>query len=134
MTYADLPSSRLGERQIINLTKIRTFYRDTSLREDRQRELRQQCLASWQIPDRARTSRPPAQRPELALRQMGAEQDLETAAAGGVRLDDQTLRGHVRSQFDWRGMLLGVEPDTRRDRFFVLGERGLGWGAYFLLL
>ncbi|KAF0313372.1 Cap-specific mRNA (nucleoside-2'-O-)-methyltransferase 1 [Amphibalanus amphitrite] len=119
--YITESNNVLGERQITGLTKIRTFYRDTSLREDRQQELRQQCLSVWKVPDRARTSRPPAQRPEAALRQMGAEHELEAAAAGGVRLDQKTLLSHVRSQFDWRGMLLGVEPDTRRDRFFVLG-------------
>ena len=45
---------RLGERQIVNLTKIAAFCRDTNLFEDRQADIRRQCLAYWEIPDIAR--------------------------------------------------------------------------------
>lgn len=45
---------RLGERQIINLTKIAAFCRDTNLFEERQADIRRKCLAYWEIPDTAR--------------------------------------------------------------------------------
>ena len=47
-------NNNLGKRQIINLAKIAAFCKDTTLREDRQSELKKQSLDFWKIPDKAR--------------------------------------------------------------------------------
>lgn len=45
---------RLAKRQIIGLMKLTTFCQNSSLVEQRQEQLRVQCLKYWQIPDKAR--------------------------------------------------------------------------------
>ncbi|XP_037078583.1 cap-specific mRNA (nucleoside-2'-O-)-methyltransferase 1-like [Pollicipes pollicipes] len=131
--YINRSNNDLGQRQIVSLTKIRTFYRDVQLREDRQQELRAQCLAAWAVPDMARTSRPAAGRPEAALRRLTADAELEALAAPAARLQPDTLPTLVRSQYDWLAVVMGVEPESRRERCLVLGlgrknvwRRGLG--------
>lgn len=47
-------NNSLGLRQVVNLSKIAAFCKDTSLREDRQSELRKQSLDFWKVPDKAR--------------------------------------------------------------------------------
>ena len=75
--YLRESNNSLGMRQVINLAKIAAFCKDTSLRwarlfafkqlffnrkphyyfrEDRQSELKKQCLDFWKIPDKARTA------------------------------------------------------------------------------
>jgi hypothetical protein len=44
----------LLHRQIIGLAKIAAFCKDQSLHEFRQREMREQCLKFWKIPDTVR--------------------------------------------------------------------------------
>lgn len=46
----------LGKRQVVNLAKIAAFCKDVDLREDRQSELKKQCLEFWNVPDKARTA------------------------------------------------------------------------------
>ena len=49
-------NNTLGMRQVVNLAKIAAFCKDTTLREDRQSELKKQSLEFWNIPDKARFS------------------------------------------------------------------------------
>ena len=44
----------IGERQIVSLVKIRAFYLDHNLHELRQREIREECLKLWNVPDQTR--------------------------------------------------------------------------------
>jgi len=56
--YLTESNNALGMRQMVNLAKIAAFCKDVTLREDRQSELRKQCLDFWKIPDKARTAPP----------------------------------------------------------------------------
>ena len=44
----------IGERQIVSLVKIRAFHQDSNLLETRQRQIRDECLKSWNVPDNVR--------------------------------------------------------------------------------
>ncbi|XP_058807996.1 cap-specific mRNA (nucleoside-2'-O-)-methyltransferase 1 isoform X2 [Phymastichus coffea] len=44
----------LGQRQIIGLKKIAAYTEDKTLQEIRQKEMREECLKYWKIPDEAR--------------------------------------------------------------------------------
>ena len=44
----------IGERQIVSLIKIRAFHQDQNLFETRQRQIRDQCLKIWNVPDQVR--------------------------------------------------------------------------------
>lgn len=50
-------NNRIGENQIIGLVKIAAFYKDNSLREERQMEIRDECLILWKIPNDIRKSK-----------------------------------------------------------------------------
>ena len=41
-------------RQIVSLVKIRAFHQNPALTEDRQREIRDQCLYNWKVPNDVR--------------------------------------------------------------------------------
>ena len=56
--YLTESNNALGMRQMVNLAKIAAYCKDVTLREDRQSELRKQCLDFWKIPDKARTAPP----------------------------------------------------------------------------
>lgn len=58
-------NNSLGERQVIALSKIAAFCKDPLLREDRQEEIKNQCLHFWQIPNEARKA--PKHEPPTAL-------------------------------------------------------------------
>ena len=47
-------NNTLGERQVVALSKIAAFCKDPLLRENRQEEIKNQCLHFWQIPNEAR--------------------------------------------------------------------------------
>ena len=44
----------LGELQIVSLVKIRAFYQDANLFEPRQKEICDQCLDLWKVPNKVR--------------------------------------------------------------------------------
>ncbi|CAF0789150.1 unnamed protein product [Didymodactylos carnosus] len=55
--YIVASNNRLGEHQIRNLRKIRTFVSNSKLIDPRQSDIRQQCLSLWKIPDNQRPRR-----------------------------------------------------------------------------
>lgn len=44
-------NNRIGQNQIIGLVKIAAFYKDTNLYEDKQVEIRKECLSLWKVPE-----------------------------------------------------------------------------------
>ncbi|GIY57075.1 cap-specific mRNA [Caerostris extrusa] len=48
----------LGANQIVHLDKIRVFAKNVELHEERQSDLRKECLALWKVPDQARAAPP----------------------------------------------------------------------------
>jgi cap1 methyltransferase len=71
--YLKESNNALGERQVIGLAKIAAFCKDPHLREDRQAEIKEQCLDFWKIPNEARRA-PPQERPNVrAGRMLGEE-------------------------------------------------------------
>lgn len=52
--YMRNSNDAIGERQIVSLIKIRAFHQDPELLETRQRQIRDDCLKMWKIPDQVR--------------------------------------------------------------------------------
>lgn len=75
-----------------------------------------------QVPDKPRVARPPSVQPAAAIRGYQVEAEMEALACGPGRLRPHTLRQLVRSQHDWRAVLLGVDPEGDRNVSLVLGE------------
>ena len=42
-------NNTLGEWQVVGLAKIAAFYKDRNLHELRQKEIREQCHAYWEV-------------------------------------------------------------------------------------
>lgn len=56
LSYLIEANNSLCQRQIYGLAKIAAYCDDTNLLERRQKELRQQCLEFWKIPDKLRSA------------------------------------------------------------------------------
>ena len=64
--YVTRSNDDIGQRQIVSLVKIRAFHQDANLHETRQREIRDQCLKSWKVPDNVRRA-PAFEDPQVCL-------------------------------------------------------------------
>lgn len=114
-------NNSLGLRQVVNLSKIAAFCKDTSLREDRQSELRKQSLDFWKVPDKARTA-PPKTNPLDKTREIIGN-DLSILDNKPIGIDNiAILEEHVKSAYDWRCVVLALETDSSIPTFFL----GLG--------
>lgn len=55
LEYLKRSNEVLGRKQIVELLKIAAFCEDTTLMEERQAEVRKECLIYWGLPDTSRT-------------------------------------------------------------------------------
>ncbi|XP_032792891.2 cap-specific mRNA (nucleoside-2'-O-)-methyltransferase 1 [Daphnia magna] len=118
-------NNALGMRQVINLAKIAAFCKDVTLREDRQSELRKQSLDFWKIPDKARMApfrMTPAEKSKDLLPNNSCVLDQKATA-----MDISVFREAVKSVYDWRCVVIGLEKDNPMQTFYL----GLGRNNVF---
>merc|ERR1740128_82100 len=119
-------NNNLGKRQIINLAKIAAFCKDTTLREDRQSELKKQSLDFWKIPDKARTAPPRTGVIEKAQEMLGNNSSVLNNRS--IPICDMTLlEENIKSAYDWKCVVLALEADSPMQTFFL----GLGRNNVF---
>ena len=53
-------------RQIVSLVKIRAYHQNPQLKEERQIEIRDQCLYNWKVPNDVRKA-PPFEEPHVSF-------------------------------------------------------------------
>jgi cap1 methyltransferase len=113
----------LGERQIINLIKIRSFCQDFNLLETRQSEMKRKCLEFWQVPDKNRTA-PKFKNPDEKAREL-----LQVANTVGflkTQQQDMTptvLNSSTFSVYDWKCLVIASKNDTKNNiATFFLGK------------
>lgn len=124
--YLRESNNSLGMRQVINLAKIAAFCKDTSLREDRQSELKKQCLDFWKIPDKARTAphrAGPSDKAKELLAQNNSVLGKQSTTLTGLTF----LQDSIKSVYDWRCIVLGLEANNSMQTFFL----GLGKNNVF---
>ncbi|CAL1265972.1 unnamed protein product [Larinioides sclopetarius] len=73
--YIVTSNDKLGTNQIIHLDKIRVFAQNTNLHEEKQSDIRKECLALWKVPDKARSA-PPRCEPGIAYKQLMQGENL----------------------------------------------------------
>jgi cap1 methyltransferase len=119
--YIKASNNDIADMQAVGLTKIAAFCRNEELMEDRQAELRVQCLDFWRVPDEARRKPVPENPRDAAVRLLGPDADLLLAGEGS-RCAADLLEGQLRSLYDWRAVVLGVGREgLGTDRTFLLG-------------
>jgi len=97
----------IGERQIVSLIKIRAFHQDQNLFETRQRQIRDQCLKIWNVPDQVRKA-PGFEDPQHRVQDMlRPEPEVQILESAGTSLDPINLNTAVKSVFDWKCILMG---------------------------
>ena len=64
--YMCQSNEKLGEWQVMGLAKIVHFARDTTLHEVRQREIKEECLKYWNVPNETRKA-PPMEIPQVCV-------------------------------------------------------------------
>ena len=64
--YMCRSNETLGEWQVMGLAKIVAFARDTTLHEVRQREIKEECLKYWRVPNETRKA-PPMELPQVPI-------------------------------------------------------------------
>ena len=62
--YVVNSNERLGEWQVMGLAKIVHFARDATLHEIRQKEIKDECLRYWKVPNETRKA-PPHEKPQV---------------------------------------------------------------------
>ena len=62
--YVVNSNERLGKWQVMGLAKIVHFARDATLHEIRQKEIKEECLRYWKVPNKTRKA-PPHQKPQV---------------------------------------------------------------------
>uniref|UniRef100_A0A069DZH7 Cap-specific mRNA (nucleoside-2'-O-)-methyltransferase 1 n=1 Tax=Panstrongylus megistus TaxID=65343 RepID=A0A069DZH7_9HEMI len=122
-------NNRLGERQVVNLMKITAFCRDQNLVEDRQAEMRKNCLALWDIPDKPRLA--DRTTPEEAARKCGFI-DEGSLTTKKKLLKPDVLTKSFHSLYDWHCVPLG-SPELHiylglgRNKIFRWNPNGNHW-------
>jgi len=100
-------NDNIGERQIVSLVKIRAYHQNQNLFETRQRQIRDECLKNWNIPDQVRRApgyEDPQNRVQEMLRPDPVDFIIESAP---TLLTPSNLNTSVKSVFDWKCVLLG---------------------------
>jgi cap1 methyltransferase len=101
-----------GCRQIQNLKKIHAFYRDETKFENRQRQVRFDCLRFWQIPNFQ-------QRDDLRL--MEQFRNSLSSFGEGTELKRSNIENLLSSPLSWRFTILEGKQ-TKRNTGFYKGE------------
>lgn len=111
--YIRESNNSLGSLQIRNLKKIRAFVSNRILRDDRQNEIRTNCLAKWELPDQNRPKFPRLRNDEVQhtlFPQLGP--GIENVLLKMPTLLKQSFLNsdRIQSLFDYRCVLSLGEP------------------------
>ncbi|KAF4528697.1 hypothetical protein B566_EDAN017238 [Ephemera danica] len=109
----------LGERQIINLVKIKAFCQDTTLLEFKQADMKHACLEFWKVPNNTRTAPKPKQ-PEEKMRELFSVSKPAWLSIPARELTKESLEKEI-TPYDWRCMLLECNMDRPSPLTFYLG-------------
>jgi len=117
--YVVNSNERLGEWQVMGLAKIVHFARDATLHEIRQKEIKEECLRYWKVPNETRKA-PPHEKPqEKIMRLVGSNQDfMESDSPNRSHmslLTPKNLEDRVRSVYDWKCVFLGSSTNPENN-------------------
>ncbi|GBM25579.1 Cap-specific mRNA (nucleoside-2'-O-)-methyltransferase 1, partial [Araneus ventricosus] len=118
----DIADYMLGANQIIHLDKIRVFAQNTNLHEEKQSDIRKECLAFWKIPDKARSA-PPRCEPGVAYKQLMQGENLSYINNPPVPLTPNLLQKLDRI-FDYHCVVCG-ETKIPPSLFIGLGKSNI---------
>lgn len=114
----------LGKKQVVGLLKIAAYCEDSSLFEHRQADIRKQCLAYWELPNKART-RPRYVNPDERLRDIIKNTHMRFFSSKATVLTTANLQPTIlKSPYDWFCMPCGdsIEVDKAPSFYMSLGR------------
>jgi len=121
--YIVTSNEALGKRQAISLSKIQTFAKNDRLHENRQADIRRQCLKLWRVPDEMRTMPNKNVQAGDKFHDLFPDKDSSYLAMPKDCLSVGKLSGSVHSVYDYRCVVSG---DENRWILLSLG-RGAVW-------
>ncbi|XP_071079493.1 cap-specific mRNA (nucleoside-2'-O-)-methyltransferase 1-like [Haliotis cracherodii] len=104
----------LGRNQIIGLKKIQVFAQNVDLYEERQADVRADCLRRWQVPDEVRKA-PPRADPSRKFTELIGDESKDYYEHAPTLLTHETL-SNVKSVYDYMCAVMG-----EGHRFYILG-------------
>ncbi|XP_054724834.1 cap-specific mRNA (nucleoside-2'-O-)-methyltransferase 1-like [Uloborus diversus] len=113
-------NNRLGARQVIHLDKIRAFAQNSELHDERQNDLKKQCLTYWQVPDRARAA-PSIPDPEKKFAEIMGGGKTQFLSEEPQMLTKDSLT-KLEDVFDFQCVVSGETPSEPATFFLGLGR------------
>ena len=94
----------LGERQIVSLVKIRAFYQDANLFLPRQKEIRDQCLDLWKVPNKVRRA-PAMEDPATSIANLLGASGPSFLNLSSTYLQSTNISDCIKSIYNWKWYL-----------------------------
>ncbi|XP_014250281.1 cap-specific mRNA (nucleoside-2'-O-)-methyltransferase 1 isoform X2 [Cimex lectularius] len=113
--YLTESNNSLGERQVINLLKIKSFCQDPNLIERRQNKLRTECLNLWNIPNTVRSTN--RMTPEEIAYQI-IDNYREHLNFDFTKLVAENMEKSFKNLYDWQCFALASE----KEQTFYIGD------------
>ncbi|XP_076353934.1 cap methyltransferase 1 isoform X4 [Tachypleus tridentatus] len=125
--YIVASNDRLGKWQILNLAKIRAFAQNNELYEERQSDLRKECLKLWKVPDRARSA-PSKPDPKSKFFELMKGESSDYMNFKAEELTQEKLKA-ITSIYDYYCIVLGMETNNQSQTCFILslGRNHIFW-------
>ncbi|RWS08274.1 cap-specific mRNA (nucleoside-2'-O-)-methyltransferase 1-like protein [Dinothrombium tinctorium] len=125
-------NTKIGERQIHFLLKVKAFAENSELKEVRQAEMKKECLAYWKIPNKSRTAQ---QRPdpltkftELTSKKSQVARKSNIGNNGYLTYKPQLLLTEKLKELEYpwsyKCMVIATDETNSNDRGFFLGLGG----------
>ena len=115
----------LGERQIVSLVKIRAFYQDATLLERRQKEIRDQCLDLWKVPNKVRRA------PATSIANLLGASGPSFLNLPSTMLKPNNISDCIKSTYDWKCMFISSKPTyflgMGRNKNFFYDQNSNSW-------
>lgn len=112
--YIFTSNQRLGQIQVIALSKIQAYCKNSNLHDPRQADMREMCLKRWKIPDEVRTAPDRTESAQARFTKLTNMSDADFwSPPSKLTLDN--LEKTIRSVFDYRCQVGGSEQ-----RFLLL--------------
>ncbi|XP_041352995.1 cap-specific mRNA (nucleoside-2'-O-)-methyltransferase 1-like [Gigantopelta aegis] len=107
----------IGRNQVINLKKIQVFTQNANLYEERQADIRKQCLEKWKVPDEFRKA-PPRREPQKRFEHLIGTDAKDYFSHTPQLLTTETLHS-IHSIYDYMCIVTG---DSKRCYLLGLGK------------
>ncbi|XP_064485017.1 cap-specific mRNA (nucleoside-2'-O-)-methyltransferase 1-like [Ornithodoros turicata] len=119
--YIKDSNEELGRLQVVHLSKIKAFAQNANLYEERQSNLRKECLELWKVPDQAR-AHPKAGNPSAKFKEL-TKNDTSYFDSKPGELTDAQLR-KMKSVYDYRCLVCGEgKPPDNKAFYLGLGRK-----------